>query len=189
MAICAAGSMLGLTRERVEPATDLHWVEECKRGSLGAFEQLYQQHGSRLKSIAYNLLGNRSDAEDAVQEAFLKVYRSIGSFQGQSAFSTWIYRILVNTCLDIQRGRKRRAEEPDTLPRGQSSSVALRIALERALGALNPKHRLVFLLAEVEGLKHNEIAGILDIPEGTSKSWLFEAKRTLQRSLSSPRRL
>ncbi len=78
---------------------DWQLIEECSRGSLPAFERLYQQHGGRMKSIACNLMGNTSDAEDAVQESFLKVYRSLKSFQGQSSLSTWIYRILVKTAM------------------------------------------------------------------------------------------
>lgn len=186
----AVESVVSLTRAPMESSApaypaDQELVSQIRRGAIGAFEKLYQTQGAKLKSIAYNLLGNRSDAEDAVQDTFLKVYRSIGTYQGQAAFSTWVYRILVNTCTDLQRSRRRRAEEPDDVPRGRESSIALRIALERALDGINPKHRTVFLLAEVEGLKHSEIAGILDIPEGTSKNWLFEAKQALKRSLAS----
>ena len=88
-------------------------AEACRTGSLSAYEQLYQKHGARLKSIALNLLGNVHDAEDAVQEAFLKVHRGIRSFKGQSAFSTWIYRILLNSCYDLRRKKQRRQEHPN----------------------------------------------------------------------------
>jgi RNA polymerase sigma-70 factor (ECF subfamily) len=90
----------------------------------------------------------------------------------------------VNTCTDTRRSRQRQIEElPDNLA-GRESNVPLRIALERALGRLSEKHRAVFLLAEVEGFTHSEIASILDIPLGTSKGWLFEARRELQRLLT-----
>ena len=92
---------------------DWQHVEALLRGSLPAFERLYQQSGGRMKSIACNLMGNTSEAEDAVQESFLKVYRSIRSFQGHSSLSTWIYRILVNTCLDLKR-KRRRQELPES---------------------------------------------------------------------------
>jgi RNA polymerase sigma-70 factor (ECF subfamily) len=113
------------------------------------------------------------------------VQRSIHTYNGRSAFSTWVFRILVNTCTDTQRGRQRQTEElPENLS-ARESNVPLRIALERALGRLSEKHRAVFLLAEVEGFTHSEIASILDIPLGTSKGWLFEARRELQRLLSA----
>ncbi len=188
VAVWAVDSVVSLTKAPMDspafPAAGQDLAAQIRQGSAGAFERLYQSQGARLKSIAYHLLGNRPDAEDAVQETFLKVYRSIGTYHGQAAFSSWVYRILVNTCTDVRRGRKRRAEEPDNQQRGRESSVALKIALERALVELNPKHRTVFLLAEVEGLKHSEIAEILEIPEGTSKNWLFEAKQALKRALA-----
>jgi len=147
-----------------------------------------------MKSIALNLLGNVSDAEDAVQDAFLKIYRGLQSFRGQSTLSTWIYRIAVNSCYDL--GRRRRPgvvslddEASDTARHTVSrlSDHPLRMALEQALARLNARDRAVFVLFEVEGFRHAEIAEILGIPEGTSKSALFEAKRELQRRLWSSR--
>ena len=162
----------------------------CRRRDLGAFEQLYNAHGARLKSIAYHLMGNRQDAEDAVQETFLKVCRAIDGFHSQSSISTWICRICINTCYDL--ARKRRAEtDRDVGPHpehtGQRNQLALRIQLDDALRRINPRHRMVFLLFEVEGLRHSEIASILEVPEGTSKAWLFEAKRELKRLLTEVR--
>jgi len=160
-----------------------------------AFEELYRSHGGRMKSVAMNLLGNTSDAEDAVQEAFLKLYRSWGAFKGESLRSTWLYRILVNTCYDIGRRRKR-TPEPATPDDEQAaleqsapqSDHTLRLTIERALVRLPEVQRSVFLLFEVEGFKHREIAEILDIPEGTSKHALFTAKRELQERLLGQRR-
>src|SRR5712691_3214544 len=82
----------------------------CRRGDLRAYERLYELHGTRMKSLARNLLGNHTDAEDAVQETFLKVQRAIGGYSGKSAFSTWIFRILINSCYDMRRSRVRRRE-------------------------------------------------------------------------------
>ncbi len=169
-------------------------VEACRSGSLAAFEQLYEAHGARMKSIALNLLGNISDAEDAVQESFLKVYRSIGNFRSQSAVSTWICRILLNVCYDLRRKRQRRQQTPGLGPDpewGGSADAAdhpLRLTLEKSLSRLHPRTRAVFLLFEVEGFKHSEIAEILEIPEGTSKSLLFEAKQELRRLLFKSQR-
>jgi RNA polymerase sigma-70 factor (ECF subfamily) len=168
-----------------QPATDAAMAELCLQGDRLGFERLYRTHGARMKSIAWNMLRNHQDAEDAVQDTFLKVQRSIHTYNGRSSFSTWVYRILVNTCTDTQRSRQRQTEElPENLS-ARESNVPLRIALERALGRLSEKHRAVFLLAEVEGFTHSEIASILDIPLGTSKGWLFEARRELQRLLSA----
>ena len=186
----------GVTQEkglsfRPKPAAiaDEDWqqVEACTRGSLSAFERLYKQHGGRMKSIACNLMGNTSDAEDAVQESFLKVYRSIGSFQGYSSLSTWIYRILVNTCLDLKR-KQRRQELPESgssaedlaHPSGLSSNQPLRLTLEKIVGSLDERSRNVFLLFEVEGFRHAEIAEMLSISEAASKVALFQAKRELR---------
>jgi RNA polymerase sigma-70 factor, ECF subfamily len=167
-----------------EDLTDPELAEACKRGNLRAFERLYELHAGRMKSVAFHMLGSRPDAEDAVQEAFMKVHRAVHGFEGNSSLATWIYRILLNCCYDALRRRQRRAEEQAPAQfRAESSKVPLKIALERALGLLNERQRTVFLMFEVEGLKHSEIAGILEVPEGTSRSWLFEAKSQLKRLL------
>jgi RNA polymerase sigma-70 factor (ECF subfamily) len=167
--------------------TDAELLQSCKRGEVCAFERLYGLHAARMKSLAFHMLGSRGDAEDAVQETFLKVYRAIGAFEENSALSTWIYRILVNSCYDIMRKRQRMAENPFLKEVPIDSKLPLKIALERALLALNERHRLVFLMFEVEGLKHSEISGVLEVPEGTSRAWLFEAKRALKQMLTEPR--
>jgi RNA polymerase sigma-70 factor (ECF subfamily) len=157
---------------------------------LAAFDEFYAAHGARLKSIACNLLGNQADAEDAVQEAFLKAFRSRGGFKAEAAPFTWLYRILVNSCLDEGRRRQRRREdqEPDTeaLWPASGQDHPLRLALESALHRLAPRWRAVFVLAEVEGFTHREIGDILGIAEGTSKNDLFQAKAALRRQLGSP---
>jgi RNA polymerase sigma-70 factor (ECF subfamily) len=166
-----------------QPAPDAEMAESCLRGEMLGFERLYRTHGARMKSIAWNMLRNHQDAEDAVQDTFLKVQRSIHTYNGRASFSTWVFRVLVNTCTDTQRSRQHQSEKlPENLI-GREPNVTLRIALERALCRLSEKHRAVFLLAEVEGFTHFEIASILDIPLGTSKGWLFEARHELQRLL------
>lgn len=170
-------------------------VEAARRGQASAFEQLFHTHGGRMKSVAMNLLGNTADAEDAVQEAFLKLYRSLPGFKGESLLSTWLYRILVNTCYDMGRRRRRRAEppapEPEQAPApdppAPEADLPLRLTLERAVAGLREPQRTVFLLYEVEGFKHREVAQILGIPEGTSKHALFMAKRNLQASILAAR--
>src|ERR1035438_7777529 len=85
-------------------------LQGCKQGNLSAYESLYANHAGRMKSIAFHLLGNRPEAEDAVQETFLRVYRAVQSFEGQSGFDAWMYRILINCCYDAARKRQRQAE-------------------------------------------------------------------------------
>lgn len=169
-------------------------LEGCRAGDLAAFERLYEMQAPRMKSLAMNLLHDAADAEDAVQEAFLKIYRGAKTFRGGAAFSTWTYRVLVNTCYDaLRRRRSRPAGAPldseNGLARKASAPASdhpLRLALEKGVARLTPKHRAVFLLFAVEGFTHGEIALILGIPEGTSKTFLFDAKRKLQRWLGAP---
>ncbi len=150
-----------------------------------------------MKNLARNVLGSSADAEDAVQETFLKVQRSIASFRGQSSFVTWTYRILINTCYDARRSRLRKKEvsttddeseeTPRMEPRAPAAHPSLRMALERALAKLTRHQRDVFLLYEVEGFRHAEIAGMLEITETASKNTLFQAKRNLREMLEPPR--
>ncbi|HEY4977625.1 MAG TPA: RNA polymerase sigma factor [Candidatus Acidoferrum sp.] len=177
-------------------AEDAALAAGCLSGQLRAYEQLYRLQGTRMRNLARNLLGSSSDAEDAVQETFLKVQRKIESFRGQSSFVTWTFRILVNTCHDLRRGRVRRKEltgeeTPDSKPfpemRAPSAHPALRMALERAIAKLTQHQRDVFLLYEVEGFRHAEIAGMLEITETASKNTLFQAKKSLRTMLEAPR--
>ena len=173
----------GVARERSLAAEqDLLLAEGCRRGDLAAYEKLYQLHSGRLKSIARNLLGNTAEAEEAVQEVFLRVFRGIASFRGQSSFATWMYRILMNWCQDTWRSRRRVVETADVkslepLARAPSTNPPLRLALEAELARLKPRLRHVFLMYEVEGFSHAEIAGTLGVSEGASKNLLYEAKR------------
>jgi RNA polymerase sigma-70 factor (ECF subfamily) len=156
---------------------------------LTAFEALFASHGARMKSVALNMLGNRSDAEDAVQEAFLRAYRSRSTFRQDASLWTWVYRILLNTCRDMGRRRVSHGETPLDIeegvvePRARDADHPLRLALTRALDELAPIYREVFVLCEVEGHTHREVAAILDIPEGTSKGRLFEARQRLKARL------
>jgi RNA polymerase sigma-70 factor, ECF subfamily len=167
----------------------------CRSGNLHAYERLYTLHGTRMKNLARNLLGSTVDAEDAVQETFLKVQRSIAGFRGQSSFVTWTYRILINTCYDARRSRLRKkevanddsGETPRLEPRAPVAHPSLRMALERALASLTRHQRDVFLLYEVEGFRHAEIAGMLEISETASKNTLFQAKKNLRQLLEPPR--
>jgi len=167
----------------------------CRSGDLRAYERLYTVHGARMKNLARNVLGNATDAEDAVQETFLKVQRGVASFRGQASFVTWTYRILINTCYDARRSRQRKKEvtnddseeTPRPEPRAPGAHPTLRMALERALEKLTRHQRDVFLLYEVEGFRHAEIAGMLEMTETASKNTLFQAKKNLRLMLEPPR--
>jgi RNA polymerase sigma-70 factor, ECF subfamily len=180
-------------------AEDAILASECRSGDLRAYERLYSLHGARMKNLARNILGSSTEAEDAVQDTFLKVQRSIASFRGQSSFVTWTFRILVNTCYDARRSRLRKKEvsasdeqpseaaTPRLEPRAAVAHPALRLALERALAKLTRHQRDVFLLYEVEGFRHAEISSMLEISETASKNTLFQAKKSLRQMLEAPR--
>lgn len=168
-------------------ASEAELLAACRQREIGAFEQLYRTHSARLKSIAYHTAGNRQDAEDAVQETFLKAYRGIDGFTGASAIGTWLCRICINACYDVVRKRQLEAERSLPPEQPPAPPLALRAQLDEALRRIDSRRRMVFLLFAVEGMKHSEIAAILEIPEGTSKAWLFEAKRELQRVLTEKR--
>lgn len=185
--------------QRVSDASsdDAAIAAACQAGDLRGYEQLYRLQGARMKNVARNILGTASEAEDAVQETFLKVQRSIASFRGQSSFVTWTFRVLVNTCYDLRRSKLRRKEhshdeqDEDAVkrpePRAPVTHPSLRMALERALASLTRHQRDVFLLYEVEGFRHAEIAQMLEISETASKNTLFQAKKNLRSMLEPPR--
>src|SRR6266436_89059 len=179
-------------------AEDADMAAACRSGDLRAYERLYSLHGARMKNLARNILGSSTDAEDAVQETFLKVQRGIASFRGQSSFATWTFRVLVNTCYDARRSRLRKKEvaadheqqrdaAPRPEPRAPVAHPSLRMALERALAKLTRHQRDVFLLYEVEGFRHSEISSMLEISEAASKNTLFQAKKNLRQMLEPPR--
>lgn len=170
--------MTALSRVEVDLA------EGLRNGSSLAFERLYREQGNRMKSIAANMLRSRSEAEDAVHDAFVKAFRGAGQFDGRCPAEHWLIRILVNTCRD--RIRLRRPAGPEVeLQRAPREDHALRMALREAIAQLPERQRTVFLLHSVEGLRHAEIASILDEAEGTVRGVLFEARKRL-RSILRP---
>ncbi len=165
---------------------DNRLARACAAGDGAAFEELYRRYGERLKSIAFHHLGNVSDAEDAVQETFLKLHRAAASYNGEASLATWLVRILINTCYDMLRRRRRRIDEAPledfvTASRAAASvDDTKRIALRKLLDDLPEQRRSVFVLFEIEGLSHAEIGEVLDITEGNSKWILFATKKQLQ---------
>lgn len=181
--------------ERIEQASDEALVRAAVAGDSKAFEKLYQQHYRRVYSICMRMLGNAALAEDLTQDVFLLVYRKIGTFRGDSAFTTWLHRLTVNQVLMYWRKRGVKLEQTadddslasvaDTqLQDTRRVSLIDRLALERAIGELPPGYRTVFVLHDVEGYQHEEIAEMLGVTMGTSKSQLHKARMRLRELLS-----
>src|SRR5438552_5864619 len=179
---------------------DVALVERVRGGDVAAFEPLVEKYRQRVYRLAYNVLRNSEDAYDVAQEAFIKAYRALPSFRGQSAFYTWLFRIVMNVAHDKarQRGAQGRAfgtervteeewertmpdpgEEPDdAAARGEE-----RARITRALEALPEHHRAIIMLSDLEGLSYREIADVLNIPMGTVMSRLHNARKRLRTAL------
>jgi RNA polymerase sigma-70 factor (ECF subfamily) len=149
------------------------------------FERLYETYRSRVFNTAYRMLSNRADAEDVTQDVFVKVFKKLGSFRGDSAVSTWIYRIAVNACLDFRR--RRRLRQTVSIDEGievGSTPLSVTRLIESALPKMAEGYRQVFVLHDIQGLKHEEIGKILGITDGASKSQLHRARAFLRRELA-----
>lgn len=177
-------------------SADLELAARIRTGDGQAFEELYQQHSSRLYNLSYRMAGTASDAEDLLQDIFLLAYRKLGSFRGESSLGTWLYRLAMNHCLDVLRSRQARmGQQTDSLDEESAAPPAAmpaigavsRIDLERAIGTLPPACRAAFLLHDVEGFGHQEVGGILGISEGTSKSQVHKARLRIRTYLTQPR--
>jgi RNA polymerase sigma-70 factor, ECF subfamily len=178
-------------------------IEAAQSGDTTSFEILYAMHKRRVYSLCLRMLSNVAEAEDLTQEAFLQLYRKIGTFRGDSAFSTWLHRLAVNVVLmHLRKKGLPQVSLEETLeptqedgPRRDIGARDLilagsidRITLERAVESLPPGYRLVFVLHDVEGYEHNEIAGMLDCSIGNSKSQLHKARMKLRDLLHSGQR-
>ncbi len=170
-------------------------IARAKRGDAQAFEYLYHLHKHRVYSLCLRMLGNAAEAEDLTQEAFLQLFRKVQTFRGESAFSTWLYRLAVNVVLMHLRKKglpavslEETAEgEGEEEPRREIGTEDLRLAgsidrvtLERALAKLPTGYRLIFILHDIEGYEHNEIAEMLACSIGNSKSQLHKARLRLR---------
>ena len=176
-------------------AADLELVRRCKQGDARAFEELYRAHSARLYSLLLRMVGAAEDAEDLLQDVFLQAHRKLDSFRGESSLGTWLYRLAVNQCLDYLRGRQSKmtritesfedeAVQEPTSPAPAIPAAISRVDLERAIARLPEGCRLAFVLHDVEGFAHHEVAGLLGISEGTSKSQVHKARLKLRSMLS-----
>jgi len=180
----------------IAPLSDRALAYSAGQGDMTAFEELYRRHNRRVYALCLRMTKNIAEAEDLAQEAFIQLFRKIGSFRGESAFTTWLHRLTVNQVLMHFRKRsvkvERTTEEGDTpvqIVRGTENPnkmpVLDRISLDNALKQLPPGYRSVFVLHDIEGHEHEEIAKILGVAVGTSKSQLHKARMKLRRLLKA----
>jgi RNA polymerase sigma-70 factor (ECF subfamily) len=163
-------------------------IRRAREGDGEAIRELYRRYGPRVFSVVRRLAGEDALAEDWAQEAWIRAIRALPTFRGEARFSTWLHRIAVNSALHGRRWRERRARNevalPLTLPvRERGDDTVLRITLQRALDRLPEGMRQVIVLHDVEGYTHEEIADVLGVTAGTSKSQLFKARARMRKAL------
>jgi RNA polymerase sigma-70 factor, ECF subfamily len=168
-------------------------VARAQGGGLDAFEELYRRNVQRVNALCARLAADDASAEEMVQEVFVRAWARLGGFRGQCSFATWLYPLAVNLALDDRRARRRgswltstddvEALERAAPPRGPEEGLGQGFDLERALRALPPRARAVFVLHDIEGHRHEEIAAMMDVDPGTSKSQLHRARKLLREAL------
>jgi RNA polymerase sigma-70 factor (ECF subfamily) len=177
--------------------TEAEAIERAKQGDAEAFESLYSLHKRRVYSLCLRMTGNPASAEDLTQEAFLQLFRKIGTFRGESAFSTWLHRMSVNVVLMQLRKKSlpvvpidETTDTDEESPRKEPGAPDERLAgsidrlqLQRAVDDLPPGYRTIFVLHDVEGFEHNEIATMVGCSIGNSKSQLHKARLKLRELL------
>ncbi len=171
---------------------DQAFAIRASRGDVEAFRLLVQEHSELVYRVALRILGVE-DAQDASQEVWIRVWRNIESFRGDSAFSTWLYRITVNTCLSVRRKESRRGEreysgeipflpEPpggDADPEAAALGTERREEIQAALSHIRAEHRAALVLRHMEGLSYAEIAKVLEVPDGTAKGWVSRGRAAM----------
>jgi RNA polymerase sigma-70 factor (ECF subfamily) len=179
------------------PIDDQTLIERCRNGDVAAFEPLVQKYRDRAWRLAFNVLRDREDAWDVTQEAFVRAWQALPSFRGQSAFYTWLFRIVVNVASDRARQRAARGRafgtervpeeewertmiDREAPPDDEARRAEERERITRALAALPEHHRTIIMLSDLEGLSYREIAEVLDIPMGTVMSRLHHARKRLR---------
>jgi len=182
---------------------DFKLLARFKKGDQQAFELLVRKYKMVVFNTVYSIMGNTQEADDIAQEVFLKVYTKAGSFKGESSFSTWLYRITVNRCLDELRKRKikiisyetefsqdEKLRLKDVLASREEDITEdlrkkeLQDVIQKAMNSLPEKDRIILTLKEIEGLSYNEISKAMEISLGKVKIWLFRARQKLKEKLS-----
>jgi RNA polymerase sigma-70 factor (ECF subfamily) len=179
-------------------AGDRKLVARASRGDVEAFTKLVQEHSTLVHRVALRVLG-REEVQDASQEVWIRVWRNIKGFRGESAFSTWLCRITMNTCLNIRQRESRREEreyggdeipylpEPpggEADPEAATLSAERREEIEAALGYVRAEHRAALVLRHMEGLSYAEIAAVLEVPDGTAKGWVSRGRAAMLMALT-----
>ena len=179
---------------------DYNLTRKAARGDIEAFSRLVQEHSGLVYRVVARILGD-SDAQDASQEVWIRAWRNMKKFRGESTFSTWLYKITVNTCLSAYRKEQSRASReigddlsylpvPPSIeddPETAALAGERREELLRALGRVRAEHRAALVLRHMEGLSYAEVAQILEVPEGTAKGWVNRARAALLVELSAER--
>ena len=192
--IAVSGATLSFQEktEVIEPTEkDFALAQKAASGSVAAFEMLYSRYHRRTYSLCLRMTSNATEAEDLTQEVFIQLYRKIGSFRGDAAFTTWLHRMTVNQVLMHFRRRGVQSEKttedgemPEQIVNGTENHNRMpildRIALDKAIAELPNGYRTVFILHDVEGFEHEEIARMLKLSVGTSKSQLHKARLKLR---------
>jgi RNA polymerase sigma-70 factor (ECF subfamily) len=184
--------------------SDAYLVSRALEGDLPAFEKLVARYQNKLIGYSARMLGDQDEAEDVAQEVFIKAYRSLDSFRGDAQFSTWIYRIATNLCIDRIRARKRRPQQAYSLdepmdkdedkggreiadlsaePTREVERDELRRRVREVMNEMPEKMRTILIMCDMQGMAYEEIAKVLDCPIGTVKSRLFHARADLGRRL------
>ncbi len=181
---------------------DRDLVAAASKGDVEAFARLVREHSNLVYRVALRMLGN-DDAQDASQEVWVKVWKNLRNFRGQSAFSTWLYRITVNICLSVRQKEARRDERElggempylsessggDADPETAALNAERRGEIEAALLHVRAEHRAALVLRHMEGLSYAEIAEVLDVPNGTAKGWVSRGRAAMLVALAEQDRL
>jgi RNA polymerase sigma-70 factor (ECF subfamily) len=181
---------------------EVEMIARAQQGDSAAFEWLFRQHSPKVYRLCLRMLKDKVAAEDLTQEAFLRVFRNIASFRGESAFSTWLHRIAVNAVLMHLRknGQQKFSSSPpaengdgwraprceDCVPDLRLERLVDRLAINRPLESMPAGYKRVLVLHDIEGYQHNEIAAILGCSTGTSKSQLHKARGLMGKLLTAP---
>ena len=193
--------MTDARRSQSDRLSEAEAIERAKQGDASAFEALYNLHKRRVYSLCLRMTANTAAAEDLTQEAFLQLFRKIGTFRGESAFSTWLHRMAVNVVLmqlrkkglnvvPLEETMEGEEESPKKEPGADDVRLAGsvdRLQLQHAIAELPPGYRMIFLLHDVQGYEHNEIADMIGCSIGNSKSQLHKARMKLRELLKTSR--
>ncbi|MCT4619873.1 MAG: sigma-70 family RNA polymerase sigma factor [Marinisporobacter sp.] len=183
-------------------------IYKSQQGDIESFETLIKEHEKLAFNIAYRMLGNIEDAKDATQDAFIKAYKALHKFKGESIFSTWLYKIVTNTCLDLLRKRKsqktcsydrqidtedgniiRELPDEDNIPEDIVAKKERQRNIQKAINSLSENHKIVIVLRDIKGFSYEEMSKILNCSEGTIKSRISRARQALRKVIEKNKEL